>query len=152
MPLFNILTPFPGTKLFKRLEEEGRILHRDWNKYDSQHVVFTPSNMSPDELLQGYKKIIKSVYSFESILNKLNYYWDSDFWNHSNESDPVKFGYRLLFAFRLCTLLISPNIARARFVMRLLPKVFAKRVRVSTILALMAYNDFAYTAYHASHD
>ena len=146
MPLFNILTPFPGTRLFKRLDEEGRILHRDWSKYDSQHVVFAPSRMTPEELLQGYRKIIKSVYSFDSILKKLNYYWDSDFWNRSNESDPVKLSYRLLFAFRLCTLLISPNIARARFVMRLLPKVFGKRVRVSTILALMAYNDFAYAA------
>ena len=57
MPLINILTPFPGTKLFKRLEEEGRILHKDWSKYDTQHVVFTPARMSADELLLGYRKV-----------------------------------------------------------------------------------------------
>ena len=33
MPIINILTPFPGTELFKRLEEEGRITHKDWSKY-----------------------------------------------------------------------------------------------------------------------
>lgn len=145
MPLINILTPFPGTSLYKRLMEEGRILHSDWSRYDSQHVVFAPAEMSAEELLQGYRRVIKEVYSFDSILRKLNLYWDRDFWRHSNETDPVKLIYRILFAFRLCTLFASPNTARARFMLRILPKVFGKRVRVSTILALMAYNDFAYS-------
>ena len=114
MPLINILTPLPGTKLFKRLEEEGRILHRDWSKYDTQHVVFMPARMSPDDLLQGYRKVMKSVYSFDSILTKLNYYWERDFWKRSNEVDPVKFIYRFLFAVRLATLLISANMERSK--------------------------------------
>ncbi|NIT03982.1 radical SAM protein, partial [Candidatus Saccharibacteria bacterium] len=53
MPLVNILTPFPGTKLFKRFEEEGRILHRDWSKYDTKHVVFKHPTMSAEEILEG---------------------------------------------------------------------------------------------------
>ena len=145
MPLINILTPFPGTKLFKRLEEEGRILHKDWSKYDTQHVVFLPARMSPEDLLQGYRKVVRSVYSFDSILRKLNYYWDRDFWKRSNEFDPVKFVYRLLFAVRLATLLISGNMDRSKFIMKILPLVFDKRVRISTILALMNNNDFACT-------
>ena len=80
MPLINILTPLPGTKLFKRLEEEGRMLHKDWSKYDTQHVVFSPARMSPEDLLQGYRKVMRSVYSFDSILQKLKYYWARDFW------------------------------------------------------------------------
>lgn len=145
MPLINILTPFPGTRLFKRLEEEGRILDRDWSKYGTQHVVFMPARMSPDDLLQGYRKVVKSVYSFDSILTKLRYYWDADFWKRSNQADPVKFIYRLLFALRLATLLISSNMDRSKFIMKILPHVFDKRVRVSTILALMNNNDFAST-------
>ena len=145
MPLINILTPFPGTELFKRLEEEGRIIHKDWSKYDARHVVFSPSNMEPEELFEGYKKIVRAVYSFDSVWKKLEYYWDIDFWKHSNEVDPVKFRYRLLFAIRLCTLLVSSNVARSRFILKVLPKVLGKRVRISTILTLMAYNDFAYT-------
>jgi radical SAM superfamily enzyme YgiQ (UPF0313 family) len=144
MPLINILTPLPGTKLFKRLDEQGRILHKDWSKYDTQHVVFSPARMSPEELLQGYKRVMKSVYSFDSILRKLNYYWMGDFWERSNALDPVKSAYRLLFAARLATLLLSSNRERSKFVMRILPRVFDKQVRISTILALMSYNDFAY--------
>ena len=145
MPLINVLTPFPGTELFKRLEEEGRIIHKDWSKYDSRHVVFTPSKMSPEELFNEYRRIVRAVYSFTAIMARLQYYWDIDFWRRSNEIDPVKLRYRLLFALRLCTLLISPNLERSKFIIKILPKVLNKRVRVSTILTLMAYNDFAYT-------
>ncbi|MHC4573744.1 MAG: B12-binding domain-containing radical SAM protein [Planctomycetota bacterium] len=145
MPIINIVTPFPGTKLFKRLEEEGRILHKDWSKYDTKHVVFSPSSMSAGELLEGYRRIIREVYAFDSIFKRLSHYWDIDFWKHSNETDPVKFKYRLLFAIRLCTLLASRNTERSKFIIKILPRVFNKRVRVSSILTLMAYNDFAYT-------
>ncbi|MBF0226800.1 MAG: B12-binding domain-containing radical SAM protein [Desulfobacterales bacterium] len=143
IPLINILTPFPGTKLFKRFEEEGRIIHKDWSRYDTKNVVFYPTKMSPDLLFEGFKKVVKSIYSFDSILKKLNYYWNIDFWKRSNELDPVKFKYRLMFALRLITLLASGNTARSKFILKILPRVFDKRVRISNILALMAYNDFS---------
>lgn len=144
-PLLNILTPFPGTKLFKRFEKEKRILHKDWDEYDTKHVVFSPLGMSADELLAGYRRILREVYSFDSILKKLNHYWKIDFWQQSNRLDPVKLRYRLLFAIRLSTLLVSFNLRRSKFIVRILPKVFNRRVRISTLLTLMAYNDFAYS-------
>ena len=143
MPLVNILTPFPGTELFCRLEKEGRILHKNWNKYDTQNVVFSPAHQTPEELVSGFRRIVQEVYSFDSIWKKLNYYWDIDFWKRSNELDPVKFKYRVLFALRLGTMIFSRNIERSRFIMKLLPRIFNKRVRISTVLTLMAYNDFA---------
>lgn len=145
MPLINILTPFPGTKLHKRLEEEGRILHKDWSKYDASHVVFKPALMSPEELMDGYQKVLREVYSFENIYSNLQYYWGHDFWKHSNEVDPIRFKFRMLFAARLSTLLGYKNWARTRFIIRIFPMLFDPRVRLSTILTLMAYNDFAYT-------
>ena len=145
MPLINILTPFPGTKLFSRFEAEGRILHKDWSKYDSKHVVFTPRNMSIDELQEGYKRVVTSIYSFDSIYKRLKKYWGMDFWKYSNEHDPIKFKYQLLFAIRLCSLLVSTNIPRSKFILKILPRVFNARTRISTLLALMAYNDFAYS-------
>ncbi|MCX5645592.1 MAG: radical SAM protein [Phycisphaerae bacterium] len=144
-PVINILTPFPRTELFGRLESQGRILHQDWSRYDTKHVVFVPAHMAPDELLEGYRKVNQEVYSFSSILERLNYYWDTDFWKEHNMVDPVRFKYRLLFAIRLCTLLASRNVERSRFIARILPKVFDRRVRVSSLLALMAYNDSAYS-------
>jgi radical SAM superfamily enzyme YgiQ (UPF0313 family) len=143
MPLINILTPFPGTTLFKRLEEQGRILHKDWSKYDTQHVVFAPAKMSPDELLEGFRRVVRSVYSFDSILAKLNYYWMRDFWKSANETDPLRGAYRFLFAARLATLLVSSDVERSKFILKILPRVFDKRVRISTILNLMNYHSFA---------
>ncbi len=145
MPIINILTPFPGTKLFKRLSDEGKILHKDWSKYDTRHVVFKHPTLSSENLYDGYRNIVRSAYSFDSIFNKLQYYWNIDFWKQSNDLDPVKFKYRLLFAIRLCTLLFSTDLERSKFILRILPYVFKKRVRISTILSLMAYNDFAYS-------
>jgi radical SAM superfamily enzyme YgiQ (UPF0313 family) len=51
---FHILTPYPGTPLFRDLEVQGRILHRDWSLYDTSHAVFRPLRMSPAELEEGH--------------------------------------------------------------------------------------------------
>jgi radical SAM superfamily enzyme YgiQ (UPF0313 family) len=143
VPIINILTPFPGTKLFERLQEEGRILHTDWSRYDTKHVVFRPTRMSPEELLEGYRKVVKAVYSSDAIFERLHHYWAMDFWKRPNETDPVRFKYRLLFALRLCMLLVSRNMRRSRFIVRTLPWVFDRRVRVSSVLSQMAYHEFA---------
>ena len=143
IPVINILTPFPGTHLYKRLDKEGRILSKDWQLYDTKHVVFQPENLSIEELSSGYKKIVQSVYSFDEILRKMKHYWKINFWKRQNKEDPVKFKYRLLFAIRLMTLLMSTNVKRSVFILKILPYVFWNRVRVSTILALMGYNDYA---------
>lgn len=143
IPLINVLTPFPGTKLFQRLEKEARIITKDWQLYDTKHVVFQPEQLTIEQLSEGYKKVLQSVYSFDSILRKMKHYWEMDFWKRQNKEDPVKFKYRILFAIRLISLLISPKMKRSVFIIKVLPYVFRKNVRISTILALMGYNDFA---------
>jgi len=60
---FCILTPFPGTPVFDKFEKEGRILTKDWSKYDMKHVVFQPKNMTQDELIQGVKRMYVGFYS-----------------------------------------------------------------------------------------
>ncbi|TGM81959.1 radical SAM protein [Leptospira mtsangambouensis] len=67
LPRFSILTPFPGTALFNRLENDNRILSKDWSRYDGQHVVFQPKKMSPEELQLGHERVWKEVYSFKGI-------------------------------------------------------------------------------------
>jgi len=64
---FHILTPYPGTPLFRQMEGEGRLLHRDWSRYDTGHVVFRPKHMSPEELAQGYGWIYQRLFSHTSI-------------------------------------------------------------------------------------
>jgi radical SAM superfamily enzyme YgiQ (UPF0313 family) len=64
---YHILTPYPGTPLFRQLEAEGRILHRDWEKYDTAHVVFQPKHMSVEELAEGYAYCYERTFSHRSI-------------------------------------------------------------------------------------
>lgn len=72
---FSILTPFPGTPLFKKLDEENRILTKDWNYYNMGHVVFKPKQMTADELRQGvqqmYRGFYTPVYSLQRISKNL---------------------------------------------------------------------------------
>lgn len=70
---FNMLTPYPGTPLFKRLESEGRILTYDWSKYNGRRdVVFKPKNMTCDELLEGFNWVNRQFYSLKSIGKRLS--------------------------------------------------------------------------------
>jgi radical SAM superfamily enzyme YgiQ (UPF0313 family) len=64
---FHILTPYPGTPLFRQLEAEGRILHRDWDRYDTAHVVFQPKHMSCEQLDAGYAWCYEKLFSHRSI-------------------------------------------------------------------------------------
>jgi len=64
---FHILTPYPGTPLFRQLEAEGRLLHRNWDLYDTAHVVFAPKHLSPAELDQGYAWCYERLFSHRSI-------------------------------------------------------------------------------------
>lgn len=64
---FHILTPYPGTPLFRQMEREGRLLHRDWSLYDTAHVVFRPARMTPDELAAGYERCYDRLTSLASI-------------------------------------------------------------------------------------
>ena len=69
---FNILTPFPGTPLFRKMEAEGRIFTRDWRKYNSREdVVYRPRQMSPTELLAGFRYANERFYSLQSITKRL---------------------------------------------------------------------------------
>ena len=70
---FNILTPFPGTTLFRKLEAEGGILTRDWRKYNSRSdVVYLPKQMSTEELLAGFRYANERFYSLLSIAKRLS--------------------------------------------------------------------------------
>jgi len=72
---FHILTPYPATPLFRQMEAEDRILHRDWTLYDTAHAVFRPKHMSPGELEQGYAWIYQRLFSHASIWRRRPEQW-----------------------------------------------------------------------------
>jgi radical SAM superfamily enzyme YgiQ (UPF0313 family) len=65
---FHILTPYPGTALYARLEEAGRITTHDWDLYDTRHAVFRPARMSAEQLDAGYWRAYREFYGWGSIL------------------------------------------------------------------------------------
>lgn len=66
-----ILTPFPGTRIYQRLKQEGRLLTEDWSKYDMATVVFQPKRMTVEELQEGFWKVNRSFYSIPSMLKRI---------------------------------------------------------------------------------
>ncbi len=47
---FLILVPIPGSRLYKRLAADDRIVVKDWAKYDGHHVTFTPRRITAAQL------------------------------------------------------------------------------------------------------
>ncbi|MFA5148249.1 MAG: radical SAM protein [Candidatus Omnitrophota bacterium] len=66
-----ILTPFPGTRVYKDLESEKRIFTKDWNLYDGQHIVFRPKLLSAKELQLGVLKAYAKYYSLSKSFSLL---------------------------------------------------------------------------------
>jgi radical SAM superfamily enzyme YgiQ (UPF0313 family) len=64
---FHILTPYPGTPLFRQMEAEGRLLHKNWELYDTAHVVFQPRHMTVEQLAEGYAWCYQRLFSHTSI-------------------------------------------------------------------------------------
>jgi radical SAM superfamily enzyme YgiQ (UPF0313 family) len=66
-----IMTPYPGTASFERLDREGRIMHREWERYDSLNAVYQPLLMSAEEVEQGMRRIWKEVFTVRSIFRRI---------------------------------------------------------------------------------
>jgi len=71
LPSLFLLTPLPGTPLFQRIESEGRLLHKDWTKYNGATVVFKPKLMTEETLQRGFNWVCKEAYSWSSILKRV---------------------------------------------------------------------------------
>ncbi len=68
---FSILTPLPGTPLFHDMMKNGRLFHKDWSKYDVQHVVFRPRLISPSTLQIETFRAAGHFFSWKYILKHL---------------------------------------------------------------------------------
>jgi len=72
---FSILTPLPGTEVFKQFSEENRIFSYDWRKYDFAHVVYRPLRMTPQELQDGYNYIFRQFYPLPRVIKRTMRNW-----------------------------------------------------------------------------
>ncbi len=68
----RILTPYPGTRLYKRLLSEGRLFVRDWwlRGYPPDTLLFQPKGMTADELMSGFDRLNRQAYSFGAMMKR----------------------------------------------------------------------------------
>lgn len=130
LPRFAVVTPFPGTPLHSRLEAEGRILTKDWEQYDGQHVVFQPAGMTVQELAKGHEKAWRDVYTYSSIAKRL---WRAK--NFQPLAMTANLGYRFyanhLDRFYTCDwpIQVLPGMGKPR-----MPKVVAAKASEQKII------------------
>ena len=66
----HILTPYPGTRLYKRFLADHRIIDRDLRHYNTAHAVFSPRRMTPEQLEDGYRWVYRQFYSWANIARR----------------------------------------------------------------------------------
>ena len=64
---FHVQTPYPGTGLHARLEQQRRIVTRNWDIYDTRHAVYVPARMTARELEEGYHRAYRDFYTWSAI-------------------------------------------------------------------------------------
>jgi radical SAM superfamily enzyme YgiQ (UPF0313 family) len=67
----NILTPYPGTRLFERFRQDGRITTYDWSHYTGMEPVFQPHHMTQQELLEGAYEVLDHFYSVAPTMRRI---------------------------------------------------------------------------------
>jgi radical SAM superfamily enzyme YgiQ (UPF0313 family) len=102
---FNTLNPLPGTRVYERLKQEGRLLYtnypHDWVYHDAQgNVLYRPKQMTPQELQEGvlraYKETMRAPRAFARFLNSLHRTrnpwssWLAYMWNSVMSSEFIK--------------------------------------------------------------
>lgn len=75
---FHIMTPYPGTALYQQMQRENRLLHSNWELYDTRHVVYKPAHLSAEELVNGYWRAYREFYSWGNIFQGA---WTHEAWS-----------------------------------------------------------------------
>jgi radical SAM superfamily enzyme YgiQ (UPF0313 family) len=99
LPRFAVATPFPGTPLFHELDTARRLITKDWQFYDGQHVLFRPKNMSVEQLHEGVRWTWKHAYSIPSVVRRIVKSTASRNLTVFKTSVPANFGYTVYSKF-----------------------------------------------------
>jgi len=91
--LLSIAIPIPGTPFYKKAESEGRIFDKDLSHYEGDHLVFTPKQVSPNDVFKTFQKINRIFYSWKSIFKR----WWRFISAYSGENNILSLVCRTLF-------------------------------------------------------
>jgi len=83
----NILTPYPGTPLFAKLQAEGRIISTNWDDYNFiwGRVVYQPKNFTPEKLFEETLRIKMETASFGKTIERMH-------WRHGFYHMAINYG------------------------------------------------------------
>ena len=70
IPRFYILTPVPGTKLYRNYKKEGRLLTEDLRLFDGTRCVYQPKKISAEKLTELFWWLNRKVFSYSSIFHR----------------------------------------------------------------------------------
>jgi radical SAM superfamily enzyme YgiQ (UPF0313 family) len=63
--------PYPGTKYYSDMEKAGRIITKDWNRYDYGSPLIQPTNMTPAQMMDGFNNVYNNFYSLKNIFKRM---------------------------------------------------------------------------------
>ncbi len=70
IPRYYILTPIPGSELYRQLDDEGRLITHDWERFDGSQAVHTTPHLEPEQLTELYWWLNRQTFSLRSILRR----------------------------------------------------------------------------------
>ena len=138
-PIFNILTPLPGTKLYFKMEEEGRIIHKRWNEYNGANVCIKPKMMPAEMLKEGYYWISREAYSYKTSFERLERLWKKGVWKQNNAPNMIK---------AYLTMKLIKNIAEQKhhmipFILRSLRELWLnKNINIGALLFNLNFHEY----------
>jgi radical SAM superfamily enzyme YgiQ (UPF0313 family) len=146
--MINILTPLPGTRLFTKLEAENRILHRDWEKYDSISVCYKPKKIPPRVLLEGMRWVYQKIYSPDALAKRIKGFWRSgqscstDYEETFRRLPPME---KIFLGLLYLKVSLSAGVKGIRLNLNLLPDLLSGKGEASTIINALVFSDFAFS-------
>ena len=146
--MINILTPLPGTKLYRRLEQEGRILHKDWEEYDFETVCFKPKQMSVETLEKGRRWVNQEIYALNDIHNRYeNFLRQKDKKEVKGFEESVSgmsFTDKVFSGAMLVKILSKVNSKQRRFLINIVRQHFeGKETNFGNAIAELSFNEYA---------
>lgn len=137
--LITLLTPLPGTKLFQKLREEGRIIHHNWEKYNLETVCFKPKFMSPQVLQNRRNQMMQQIYSYEALYKRLANLWKQRVFVREKSHKLFTKG-RVLFTMKY---FLNTDFKRLYFILKSLwnPAITS----ISSVIMALSFHDYAYT-------
>ena len=148
-PMINILTPLPGTKLYTRMENEGRILHKNWTKYDFESVCFKPKNMSAKTLEDGRRWIFREIFSLDNIQKRYDNFMTKKEANEvtgfEDAFGKMKMTDKFFMALLVLKILSKVNPEQRKYFIEVIKKFLkGKETNFGNSFSIMSFNDYAY--------